>query len=73
MYWSKAAVIFSFFTTVVSFIIGLTLKLIMKPGQYIFALGGFPNSGKELPIPDEAPNLIENIPTAIPTSFPITH
>lgn len=58
------------FTTVVSIIIGLTLTLIMKPGQYIFELGGFPNSGEKLSLPDEGPQLIENIPKAISNLIP---
>jgi len=58
------------FTTVVSIIIGLTVTLIMKPGQYIFNLGGFPNSIGEQSIATEAPDLTENIPTAISNLIP---
>lgn len=58
------------FTTVVSIIIGLTVTLIMKPGQYIFNLGGFPNSSGEPSIATEAPKHMENIPTAISNLIP---
>lgn len=34
----------------------------MKPGQYFFKLGGFPNSGEKLVEVSEQTNLIENIP-----------
>jgi len=58
------------FTTVVSIIIGLTVTLIMKPGQYIFNLGGFPNSSGEPSIATEDPKHMENIPTAISNLIP---
>lgn len=58
------------FTTAVSIIIGLVLALILKPGKYIFELGGFPNSGKQLPVTEDAPNFIENIPKAISNLIP---
>lgn len=58
------------FTTAISIIIGLTVTLIMKPGHYIFKLGGFPNSTGEQIVPSEAPNLMENIPTAISNLIP---
>jgi hypothetical protein len=52
------------FTTIVSIVIGLTITFFMKPGRYVFELGGFPNSSNQLPVTDEAPALIENIPKA---------
>lgn len=58
------------FTTAISIIIGLAVTLIMKPGQYIFKLGGFPNSSREQSVSTEAPNLMENIPTAISNLIP---
>mgnify|MGYP000424346252 CR=1 FL=1 len=58
------------FTTVVSILIGLTLTLLMKPGKYIFELGGFPSSGEQIPVTEEAPNLTENIPNAISNLIP---
>jgi len=58
------------FTTAISIIIGLVVTLIMKPGQYIFKLGGFPNSSEEQSVSTEAPNLMENIPTAISNLIP---
>lgn len=58
------------FTTAISIIIGLTVTLIAKPGQYIFNLGGFPNSGEGQSVSTEAPNLFENIPTTISNLIP---
>lgn len=58
------------FTTIVSIIIGLTLTLIMKPGQYIYELGGFPNSGEQKLISEETPHITENIPTTISNLIP---
>lgn len=57
-------------TTIVSIIIGLSLTLLMKPGQYIFELGGFPNSGDPLPISGAATDLTKNIPKAISNLVP---
>ena len=58
------------FTTAIAILIGLFITLILKPGQYIFSLGGFPNSGKSQNIPIEHTNLIENIPNAIANLIP---
>ena len=57
-------------TTVIAIIIGLAVTLILKPGQYIFTLGGFPNSGESQIAPNEQTNLIENIPNAISNLIP---
>lgn len=58
------------FTTAVSIIIGLTITLIMKPGQYIFALGGLPTTGEKQIEPNEPAHLLENIPTTISNLIP---
>jgi Na+/H+-dicarboxylate symporter len=58
------------FTTAIAILIGLTVTLILKPGQYIYALGGFPNSGESQIAPSEQINLIENIPSAISNLIP---
>lgn len=58
------------FTTAVAIMIGLAVTLILKPGQYIFSLGGFPNSGESEMAPNEQSNLIENIPNAISNLIP---
>lgn len=58
------------FTTSVAIIIGLVITLILKPGQYIFELGGFPNSGDPQIVPDEQTDLIKNIPNAISNLIP---
>jgi Na+/H+-dicarboxylate symporter len=42
----------------------------MKPGEYIFKLGGFPNTIKEPFIPNETTNLVENLPTTISNLIP---
>ena len=62
--------IYFVFTTAIAIIIGLVVTLILKPGQYIFSLGGFPNSGKSQIVPNEQTNLIENIPNAISNLIP---
>ncbi len=58
------------FTTVVSIIIGTVITLIMKPGQYVFSLGGLPSSGENVTIPVEETNLFENVPMAISKLIP---
>lgn len=58
------------FTTTIAIAIGLVVTLILKPGQYIFKLGGFPNSGKSQIIPDEQTDIIGNIPNAISNLIP---
>ena len=58
------------FTTAISIAIGVLVTLIMKPGHYFFKLGGFPSTTTEQSIPNEVPNLIENIPTAISKLIP---
>lgn len=58
------------FTTAIAILIGLAVTLILKPGQYIFSLGGFPNSSESQNVPVEQTSLIENIPTAISNLIP---
>jgi len=58
------------FTTTISIIIGLTLTLVMQPGQYIFVLGGLPTSNTKQIEPNETTNLFENIPTTISNLIP---
>ncbi|MGK0388380.1 MAG: Na+/H+-dicarboxylate symporter [Maribacter sp.] len=58
------------FTTAVAILIGLAVTLVLKPGQYIFALGGFPNSDKSQIISNGQTNLLDNIPNAISNLIP---
>ncbi len=58
------------FTTVVAITIGLVVTLIMKPGQYVFKMGGFPSSGEQLIETSEQTNLLENIPETISKLIP---
>jgi Na+/H+-dicarboxylate symporter len=58
------------FTTTIAIVIGLVVTLILKPGQFIFELGGFPNSGKSQIAPDNQTDLLENIPNAISNLIP---
>ncbi len=58
------------FTTVVAISIGLFVTLIMKPGLYIFQLGGFPNSGEKLIETTEQTSLTENLPNTISNLIP---
>ena len=62
--------IYFIFTTAVAISIGLIVTLILKPGQYIFSLGGLPNSGENQTVPNEQTNLIGNIPNAISNLIP---
>ncbi|EMQ94288.1 Proton/glutamate symport protein [Xanthomarina gelatinilytica] len=58
------------FTTTVAIIIGLSLTLLMKPGEYVLSLGGFPESNEKQILPTEQANLIDNIPMAISNLIP---
>ncbi|WP_299439139.1 dicarboxylate/amino acid:cation symporter [uncultured Aquimarina sp.] len=58
------------FTTAVAIVIGLIVTLIFKPGQYIFRLGGFPNSNESQNGSIEETKLIENVPNAISNLIP---
>ena len=58
------------FTTAIAILIGLVVTLIMKPGKYIYSLGGFPDSSESQNIPIEETNLIESIPDAIANLIP---
>lgn len=58
------------FTTAISIIIGLSLTLLIKPGKYIYTLGGFPNSGDESLSLEETTSLSENLPTSISKLIP---
>ncbi len=62
--------IYFVFTTTVAILIGVIVTLVMKPGQYIYSLGGFPNSNENLAEPIDQTNLIENIPNAISNLIP---
>ncbi|NOQ71027.1 MAG: cation:dicarboxylase symporter family transporter [Crocinitomix sp.] len=57
------------FTTAVAITIGLIVTLILKPGEYIFKHGGFPNSSETI-ASSEPVNLLENIPTTISNLVP---
>ncbi len=58
------------FTTTVAILIGLFVTLIMKPGEYIYSLGGFPDSGEVPDLPTEQVNIVDNIPNAIANLIP---
>lgn len=58
------------FTTVVAITIGLVVALIMKPGQYVLKMGGFPSSGEKVVQTNEQTSLIENIPETISKLIP---
>jgi Na+/H+-dicarboxylate symporter len=58
------------FTTVVAISIGLIVTLIMKPGQYVFKLGGFPNSSESIVQSTETNDLTANIPETISNLIP---
>ncbi|MEO8934501.1 MAG: dicarboxylate/amino acid:cation symporter [Xanthomarina sp.] len=56
-------------TTTIAIIVGMAVTLIMRPGQYVLSLGGFPSSGEEI-IPVEQNNIADNIPLAISNLIP---
>lgn len=59
------------FTTIVAISIGLFVTFIMKPGLYIFKLGGFPSSEEGLTNTTvEQTSLTENIPNTISNLIP---
>jgi Na+/H+-dicarboxylate symporter len=62
--------IYFIFTTAISITIGVLVTLIMKPGQYVFDLGGFPNSSGTDPVATNTPDLVVNIPNAISNLIP---
>lgn len=57
------------FTTVVAITIGLIVTIVMKPGAYVFKLGGFPNSGEKVVATDQTESLT-NIPNSISSLIP---
>ena len=58
------------FTTIVAISIGLLVTLIMKPGQYVYKLGGFPSSGDQTIETAEQTSIIKNIPETISNLIP---
>ncbi|MCX7549957.1 dicarboxylate/amino acid:cation symporter [Xanthomarina sp. F2636L] len=58
------------FTTTIAIIIGLSITYLMRPGQYVLSLGGFPISGDEQILPTEQTSLVDNIPMAISNLIP---
>jgi len=58
------------FTTTIAIVIGLLVTLILKPGQYIFELGGFPNSNQNQIVTDNQTGFIESVPNAISNLIP---
>ena len=62
--------IYFILTTGVAIFIGVIVTLIFKPGQYIFAHGGLPNSSSAPISSQESFDLFENIPSAISNLIP---
>lgn len=58
------------FTTIVAITIGIIVTLIMKPGEYVFSLGGLPTNGEKLAETTTQSNLLENIPERISQLIP---
>lgn len=58
------------FTTAVAILIGLSITLLMKPGQYFLSMGGFPKSSGDTIVAGEQINFMENIPNAISNLIP---
>lgn len=62
--------IYFIFTTAVAIVIGVVVTLIFKPGQYLFAHGGLPDSGGNQVIVGDSTNVFEDIPGAISNLIP---
>jgi len=58
------------FTTFVAITIGLSITLIMNPGEYIYSMGGFPNGGGGEIEAVEKASLMENLPNTISNLIP---
>ncbi len=58
------------FTTAVAIIIGLLVTVVLKPGKYIYALGGFSDSGGKKIVATDKSAIIDNIPDAISNLIP---
>jgi Na+/H+-dicarboxylate symporter len=58
------------FTTFLAILIGLVVTFILKPGNYVLKLGGFPSNTDVDQIPVNDSNIIENIPNAISNLIP---
>ena len=58
------------FTTIIAISIGLAVTLIMNPGEYIYSLGGFPNSGGGELAAVEKGSLTQNLPNTISNLIP---
>lgn len=57
-------------TTTLAIVIGVAITLIMRPGQYVFSLGGLPSSGGEPLMPETQAELAHDIPKAISNLIP---
>ncbi len=62
--------LYFFFTTGVAISIGLILTIFLNPGQYIFDMGGFPNTSSEAITPIASSKTFENIPNTISNLIP---
>ncbi len=62
--------VYFIFTTAIAIVIGLIVTIILNPGRYVFALGGFPNSNTSHISPSENASLTQNIPNAISNLIP---
>lgn len=59
------------FTTAIAILIGIVVTFIMKPGDYIFELGGFPGtSGSATEVPIAQQSHIQNIPATLSNLIP---
>lgn len=62
--------VYFLFTTSVAIAIGLGVTLIMNPGEYLYSLGGLPNTAG-IPMPtSDGSSVIDNIPNAISGLIP---
>lgn len=57
-------------STAIAIFIGVVTTLIFKPGEYIYSLGGLPNSTENTIATSEPNNLFDNIPGAISNLIP---
>ena len=58
------------FTTAVAIIIGMTVTIIMAPGEYIYSMGGFSGHGTENSVVNNVEKSFTNVPEMIANLIP---
>ncbi|NQX92119.1 MAG: dicarboxylate/amino acid:cation symporter [Flavobacteriales bacterium] len=58
------------FTTTVAILLGVGLTILFNPGEYIYSVGGFPNSETAAAIENQTNSFTSNLPAAISDLIP---